>query len=187
MKLIKDEIQNADFLERLRANERAAQAQFWENCFDAVYRCCVRFFGEGLDANEMAVEVLMEFLSRYVHHLTRPEAMLAYLRMMAIRRCSHEKKRRRIPQAADMDGFEAANEGTDDESLTLRAMRPQLEKCLQILSPKAQRVLMLRHFGDLTNEKIGGLLGGSKQYIGRLLRRSHERLRDCLERGGSAP
>jgi RNA polymerase sigma factor (sigma-70 family) len=89
--------------------------------------------------------------------------------------------------SADMDAFLAEACGSVEESAWARALLPRLEDCLGELSPKAQRVLRLRYRKELTNERIGSLVGGSKQYIGRLIRQSLRALRKCLERGRTLP
>jgi RNA polymerase sigma factor (sigma-70 family) len=61
------------------------------------------------------------------------------------------------------------------------SMLPRLEECLEKLTPKARQVLALRYGAEHTNEQIGSLLGGSKQYIGRLIAQCLEKLRRCLE------
>lgn len=59
---------------------------------------------------------------------------------------------------------------------------PSLDECLDGLKPKAREVIRLKYGEDFANERIGGLVGGSKQYIGKLLRQSLAKLRECLER-----
>jgi RNA polymerase sigma factor (sigma-70 family) len=169
------------FIERLRAQDASAQQLFWKVVWEEVYQACVKILGQGLPANEMAVEVLDEFLSKYVHQISNPKALDAYLRMMAIRKCIKERKKLNSPQYFDMDEFCDDGAMTAEEAANYQILMPKLEECLKQLSPKAQRVLKLRYFSEMTNEKIGQRLGGSKQYIGRLITKCQFTLRKCLE------
>jgi DNA-directed RNA polymerase specialized sigma24 family protein len=57
-----------------------------------------------------------------------------------------------------------------------------LDRCLTHLTDKARQVLRLKYTEQWTNEHIGQIVGGSKQYIGRLIRQSLELLRSCIEK-----
>jgi DNA-directed RNA polymerase specialized sigma subunit len=61
-------------------------------------------------------------------------------------------------------------------------MNRGLVDCFKKLTEKAQKVMVLRFDADLTTEAIGKIVGGSKQYIGRLITQSLEAMRNCLER-----
>jgi RNA polymerase sigma-70 factor (ECF subfamily) len=172
----------ARLVARLKREDPAAQRRFWRICWPQVYADCARILGDGLPAHEVAVEVLSDFLLRYVHGLSHPGAAGTYLRLMAVRRAAREKEARSASKSVDMDVFHAEAGVDAEESAWAKALLPRLEECLGELTPKARQVLKLRYHADLTNERIGALLGGSKQYIGRLITRSLGVLRKCLER-----
>ena len=168
----------------LRAGDAAAQARFWEEHRARVFRHCARVLGAGRDAEELAQDVLSEFIFERAARLARDEAALAYLRLMAVRRALRHRDRQRRLHGREM----AEQEDPDAAAAVFRAgdaaALRRLPDCLERLTPKAREALLLRYRRELTTARIGEIVGGSKQYIGRLLRQSLARLRDCLERRG---
>ncbi len=165
----------------LRAGDHDAQHRFWERHFAEVDAICGRVLGRGADASDEAVNVMVDFLFKYVHHVVDGRAAPYYLRLMATRRARklRDKRRRFSPHGADHEIADAAATGADEAALSA-ALMPKLDACLKRLTTKARRALALRYRADLTSEAIGALLGGSKQYIGRLIAQSLSALRACL-------
>ncbi|MFT7579403.1 MAG: RNA polymerase sigma factor (sigma-70 family) [Myxococcota bacterium] len=168
-------------LDALKAEDTDAQQAFWLAYWDRTYAICARILGTGANASEVASDVMSDFLFKYVQGIEEQRAVWSYVKLMATRRALRFKKR-----AAR--GSELLQETVaDDDALGQDVLAgtalllPKLGDCLDILTPKAQQVLKLRFGGDLTNERIGVLVGGSKQYIGRLIRQSTEKLRTCIE------
>ena len=176
---------HSGLVEGLKSGEVKAQEDFWKLYWPEVYTICAHILGNGPAATDIAVDLLSDFMTKYVHRLSHPKALRSYLRMMAMRRSLRfrEDLEKRVP--TDVDSLFIDTDGPDPEEAAHVAMlRPGLEVCLGEITPKAQQVIRLRYDQQMTNEKIGGLVGGSKQYIGRLLHRSLGLLRKCLESGG---
>ena len=171
----------------LKAGHQEAQAALWQDHFDEVYAICARIIGTGTTATDTAVDVLADFSATYVHGLQHAGALSAYLRQMAIRRSVHQRALQdgRETPLAEVDNQPSPNEQALDETVAYAALVPRLDGCLAELSTKSQRVLRMRFHLEMPNEQIGALVGGSKQYIGRLIRSSLGALRRCLERQGS--
>lgn len=169
-------------LAALQAGEPGAEHAFWQEHWPRVLAVCAGVLGPGFSAEEVAVEVLVEFITRYAHRLTHGRATSSYLRLMAVQRASREKRRRSQPSFEDMDRFMSEAHIDPERQATCRLLLPRLEECVGGLTDKAQRAVKLRFFAELTNERIGELLGCSKQYVGRLLDKSLVALRRCLER-----
>ena len=175
------DVQQGPSLEALKRGEPAAQERFWQLHWNRVYATCARILGYGADASDVATDIVQDFLFTYVQNIERERAIVSYLRLMATRR---SLRRRRgvdrhselIPEAIADDDARGA-----DVAANTQLLLPRLNDCLEELTPKAQQVLKLRFSGDLTTERIGQLVGGSKQYIGKLIRQSTEKLRACLE------
>jgi DNA-directed RNA polymerase specialized sigma subunit len=51
---------------------------------------------------------------------------------------------------------------------------------LKLLSRRARRIVRMRYRNEMTQEAIGKALRVSKQYIGRLIAKSLEALRECM-------
>lgn len=123
---------------------------------------------------------MTDFIFKYVHRLSREEAIDSYLRLMAVRRAMRLRDLR--ARIAPPDLTASIEHAPADETAGWAQLVPRLPLCLDKLTPKARQAIRLRFQGELTNETIGDLIGGSKQYIGRLLKQSLSTLRDCLER-----
>lgn len=157
------------------------QQQFWKTYWNEVYGICYHILRDRVRANDIAVDIMTDFLFEYSQRLDHPGATQSYLRLMAVRRSS--RQRQRMSECDSLDEHSAGLPHIDDsESSHARIMVPRLENCLGELSDKAQQALRLRFREDLPFENIGCLLGGSKQYINRLVHQSLVSLKDCLER-----
>jgi RNA polymerase sigma factor (sigma-70 family) len=177
-------------LARLKARDARAQARFFRAQRARVEGLCARVLGQGADAQEIATDVLGDFLFRYVDGVESPRAVSTYLKLMATRRSLRWVKNRGRNDEVQDDGAAGAAldpagaralEPAVDQAIWARQMMPRLDGCLEQLTPKAREVLKLRFSTELTNEAIGDIVGGSKQYIGRLIKESSDKLRTCLE------
>ncbi len=167
----------------LRARDSKAIEAFWQDYFEELYPICAYILGDGPDALDTTVDLMVDFVDTRVQRLSKPEALYSYLRLMAVRRSIRFRDRRYKTVALD----EANQEGSDsspEEKVSAHLLMPILEKCLETLSPKAQKTLRLKYKKKISNEKIGRHLGGSKQYIGRLINSSLKALRLCIESKG---
>jgi len=175
-------------LERLRRGDPAAQQRFWRRYLPAVRAICADILGPGPDAADEAVNVMVDFLFRYARELSDARTAPAYVKLMAARRARKLRVRRRQAwgQVAELtEEHEDPTPLRPDDAALAAALQPRLEGCLAQLRPKAREVLILRFRSELTTEAIGGLVGGSKQYIGRLITQSLLALRTCLSRAAS--
>lgn len=168
----------------LKQGSTDAQNAFWRAHHGDVHAICCGVLGRGADAEEVADGVLSDFLFKYVHRLETPAAARSYLRLMAVRRSIRRRERRDRQSGSEPDVLADQARLTAEERANYALLLPRLGHCMEELTPKAQEVLRLRFRSELTNQKIGGLVGGSKQYIGRLIKRSLEILRGCLESSG---
>ncbi|MCP4675518.1 MAG: sigma-70 family RNA polymerase sigma factor [Deltaproteobacteria bacterium] len=172
-------------VEGLKSGEVRAQEDFWKLYWPETYAICAHILGNGPNATDVAVDLLSDFITKHVHQLSHPKAHRSYLRVMAMRRSLRFRENLGKHVPTDMDSLQLdSDELNPEEAAHVAALMPRLDECLGELTTKAQQAIRLRYDRQMTNEKIGGLVGGSKQYVGRLLRRSLELLRKCLESGG---
>jgi len=82
---------------------------------------------------------------------------------------------------AGIDGTELGDLfGQDDPDLALAEFRASLGPALDALSPREQRIIILRFFGNLTQTQIADRVGISQMHVSRLLARSLATLRGQL-------
>ncbi len=165
----------------LKDNQDWAKECFWSRYEREIQLICARVLGPGPDAVDTAVDVLIEFMFDAVHRLSHPKALRSYLRLMAVRRCYRRQQEQCKYRDTNTDLLND-DSGRDPETETeFRRMMEGLNHCLGTLTPKAQQIMRLRYGRQITNEQIGGLVGGSKQYIGRVIRKSLGLLKVCLD------
>jgi RNA polymerase sigma factor (sigma-70 family) len=169
-----------EIVEGLRCRDTAAQKLFWDRYWATVYPICVRIVGKGPDATDLSVDLLTDFMDRRAHDIAKPGAMGAYLKLTAVRRSLDFQKKRRHIKCLDYE-IEDSPSTTPEERAMLTTLRPRLDECLPRLTEKAQQTLRLKYKEEWTNERIGQLVGGSKQYIGRLIQQSLALLKTCIE------
>lgn len=70
--------------------------------------------------------------------------------------------------------------GQDDPALELAELRVALGPAMQSLTPREQRILTLRFYGNMTQSQIAERIGISQMHVSRLLARALTVLRDQL-------
>ncbi len=168
-------------LDALKQGSVRVQNQFWKAYWNEIFAICRHVLGDCPDATEVAVDILSDFLLKYVHNLKTPNAVRVYLRLMATRRSLAYKDKKEKFVALECDSLSDDARPRPDEDAEIYLLTPRLYECMEMLTPKAQKVLGLRYKKQLANEKIGEMVGGSRQYIGRLITRSIELLKNCLQ------
>ncbi|MBN2531190.1 MAG: sigma-70 family RNA polymerase sigma factor [Deltaproteobacteria bacterium] len=154
---------------------------FWDRYWSGVYAICARILGKNTDATDLAVDLLTEFIDIRVQNVEKAAAMGGYLRLMAVRRALDlRKKRSRMSELGDE--IWDTGSASPEEMAAIATLMPRLENCLPKLSEKAQQTLRLKYVEQWSNEHIGSIVGGSRQYIGRLIQQSLELLRTCVEK-----
>jgi RNA polymerase sigma factor (sigma-70 family) len=164
----------------LKSGDEKAHVQFWRNYWDVAYPVCARILGSGAETTDIVVDLLTDFMTHFVHRLEEPRALRTYVRLMAARRAQEASKRRK---RRDQLLFEPMDEAgrTPEELAHWQALSPFLDDCLDKLTPKARQALRLKYGQQMNNVEIGHILGGSKQYISRLVLKCLDVLRDCIE------
>jgi RNA polymerase sigma factor (sigma-70 family) len=173
-------------IDGLQKGDDRARRECWERLFSPVYAICAHILGSGVEASDTAADLLSDFIFHHVHALQNPAGAGAYLRLMAVRRAIRARDHRNRMCEFHDDAMATGATGPE-ESAEFRLLQDRLPRCLNALTPKARSALRLKYTARMANDQIGTLLGGSKQYIGRLLAQSLERLRRCLEKGAATP
>lgn len=148
----------------------------WKGHRPEVRRICRSILSNADEADDVADSVLVDFLFGHLQELRRTDAIGPYLRLMAARRALQRKRRSREVVAS----IDVPQDALGEEAAERAVLSERIEECAHVLTPKARTVLRLRFAGDLTAEKIGELVGGSKQYIGKLITKSCALLRECV-------
>ena len=164
----------------LKAGDEKARVRFWRTYWDVAYPVCARILGSGAETTDIAVDLLTDFMTHFVNRLEEPRALRTYVRLMAVRRAQEASKRRRRNEALLVDPKDETI-ATPEELAHWQALAPHLNDCLEKLTPKSRQALRLKYGQQLNHVEIGKMLGGSKQYISRLVLSSLDVLRECIE------
>ena len=164
----------------LKARDDAAMEFFWREYFKKLYPICAHILGDGPDALDTTVDLMVDFIETNVYRLSKPSALYSYLRLTAVRRSVRIRDRRGKTEALNANEHVSQTSSAEEHVWTGELM-PLLEQCQGAVTKKAQTALRLKYGNDMPNEQIGRCLGGSKQYIGRLIRDSLKALRHCIE------
>lgn len=171
-----------NLLERLKAGDPEAQRACRERYLPWLARTCGRWLGDRHRAWEVAEDVLADVMIDHVAKIRQERSLPAYLHMVATRRCG---RLLRVPATTELPD-DRADPAENAEVLLVTAAEERLRRarighCMEQLRPRVQTILRMRFHGDHTQEAIGRVLGVSKQYVGRVLARSLEDLKRCLE------
>jgi RNA polymerase sigma factor (sigma-70 family) len=164
----------------LKSGDDRARVEFWRVFWDVAYPICARMLGGGAEATDTAVDLLTDFMTHFVHQLQEPRALRTYVRLMAVRRSQEVVRRRKKSVRLGFDPMDEAG-ATPEEMAHWHALKPYLDGCLEKLTPKARQALRLKYGQKLSNAEIGRMLGGSKQYVSRLVIECLGVLRQCIE------
>jgi RNA polymerase sigma factor (sigma-70 family) len=164
----------------LKVRDRESIGLFFKIYYNRVYAICASILSQEADARDMAMDILVDFVENRADHLASSKALYAFLRQAAVRRSL--RYRERLNKMADMETeLSLPNETTPEELANLNMLMPFLKECLGGLRPKVQMSLRLKYTRRISNEQIGKIVGGSKSYIGRLLKQGIKSLKRCIE------
>lgn len=172
-----------EILERLRARDVETQLWVHQRYGPQVRAACEHLLDDTITAEQASVDIMTDFLFVHVDRMRSANAIGAYLRMAAVRRCV---RIRELQKRHDDIGDLVPSTDENQEDLLLGAMDNQapivkMLDCLQHLQQKPQRMLRLRFGHGQTLEGVGQSLGVSKQYVSRVINKSLKALRRCME------
>jgi RNA polymerase sigma factor (sigma-70 family) len=169
-------------LEKLRARDHRAQQKLRKRLSPKILAVCRHMLQDESLAQETAEDIWMDFLYEHVDKVQKERALGAYLRMMTVRRCVRIRDwQKRHEEPENQPPLVGGSEAEMAAALDQRLQTARLEECLKQLSRRARRIMRMRYRNEMTQEAIGKALRVSKQYIGRLIARSLEALRECME------
>lgn len=159
--------------------DKNAIGDFWYTYYERIYPICAYILGERPDAHDMTVEILLDFIENRAKTIASSKAIYSFLRQTAVRRSIRYKNRQE--KSTQLETENHIDKGIDPESAAeLSRLKPLLHRCMKKLTPKTQASLWLKFSRKISNEQIGEIVGGSKSYIGRLLKQGQKQLKQCI-------
>ena len=185
--------EQAAWVGRARAGDRAAFAELYAHYERRIYSFVYRTMGNHEDAAELTQET---FLKAY-RALGKTDDELnvnAWLHRIAANACLDVLRRRQlirwVPwELAKHDRPSRRREDDPEGMLLGEQARGGVRRALAAMSPRSRQALVLRECAGLSCEEIGAIMGASRQAVKSLLFRSREEFRRCYARtaGRTAP
>jgi len=162
-------------VERAQAGDERARAQLLSR-LESLFR---RFFMSRIGAREEVDDLVQNALLR-VHTsldvLQRPDRLKAFAMKAAVFELHDFYRGRYSSREARFDPDLPAPGVTDPEQTGLRV---DLDRALDVLTPRARKILELREMGYLYKE-IADMVGTTEAAVKMQVKRAFERLRDAL-------
>jgi len=182
----KDFYADADLLRLLKERDPRTQESVWRAERSRLRAIALSILKSSDEADALVSDLFTDFFYRHVNTVRNSRAIPAYLRVMAARRARRRmgRMRRQVPIEPDFPGENPLPEKVDqvDRSIWIR----WLEECLAGLGEKARRILRMHYGHEMSYAVIAGELGGSKQAVGKMVKKSQENLRRCLQKHRAA-
>jgi RNA polymerase sigma factor (sigma-70 family) len=178
----KDLYADAEVLRRLQDRDSRIQEAVWRSERSRLKAIALSILKSGEEADALVSDLFADFFYRHVNDVRSSRAIPAYLRVMAVRRARRQmgRARRQVPIEPDFPGEDPLEEKADriDRNIWTR----WLAECLSGLGRKARRILRMHYGHEMSYSVIAGELGGTKQAVGKMVKKSLEVLKRCLER-----
>lgn len=167
---------------RLKSGCEKTQRDFVKNTWRDAYALSFSILRDENDASEVTSDVISDFVLKYIQNFNHSRAIPSYVRAMISQRACRFRDQKTF--------FTALN---DADLIDMRSLSPEdathyscqiakLESCIAHLTPKAQQVVKMKYYLQMTNEEIGQVVGHSKQHVGRIIKKSTKLLRGCLKK-----
>jgi RNA polymerase sigma factor (sigma-70 family) len=177
---------DAEVLRRLKERDSRTQVAVWRAEQSRLKAIARSILHSPEEADALVSDLFTDFFYRHVNGVRSSRAIPAYLRIMAVRRARRRmgRMRRQVPIEPDFPGENPLPENVDriDRSIWIR----WLAECLYGLGQKARRILRMHYGHEMSYAAIAGELGGSKQAVGKMIKKSQEKLRRCLQKHRAA-
>lgn len=155
--------------------------QVREDLMPRIQKTAVKILRDQVRAEEVAEDVLMDFLFKHIDRLIEPKAMFSYVRMMTVRRCLLVKERsQRHQQLQDDHSLFSENELDQLNQIDQERFALRLTQCLQKLKPRARQIIRQRYFHELKLDEIGKEHKITKQYVNQIIAQSLFKLKRCV-------
>jgi len=189
--MIEEQLETADFVERLRANDSRA----WNLAYEPLYRVALAVVSKTLwnskdhDVENLACEAVTDFVGTFLRgqnesHNSTPsfgDLMRMTSRIAKYRTLDYLRKLKRRPElefGLEKDAPTSQNHGSFGPDLD------QVLLCMEKLPQPLGQMLTDRHIGGKTVKEIASISGINYNTVCTYLARALKQVRDCLTKKG---
>jgi RNA polymerase sigma factor (sigma-70 family) len=174
-----------EIIERCLENDRSAQGQLYEMCFDGLMKVCIRYFNQREDAVEVLNQSFLKILLSLKDY-QRDRSFTNWINSITLRTCIDEyrkKKRYRdmVDQVENYETLEPEFKPVYNEVIESLSQE-EVDQILKVLSDEECLVFNLYEFEGYSHQEIAQQLEVSERSSKRYLQRAKLKLRDELER-----
>lgn len=173
-----------ELIERCLKNDRSAQGQLYEICFDGLMRVCIRYFNQREDAVEVLNQSFLKVLLS-LNEYDKARSFESWINTITIRTCIDEyRKRKRYREMVDaVENYESLEPEFKPvyNEVIKELSQAEVDQILEVLSGEERFVFNLFEFEGYSHEEIAQQLGVSERSSKRYLHRAKLKLRDELE------
>ncbi|MBC7928565.1 MAG: sigma-70 family RNA polymerase sigma factor [Bryobacteraceae bacterium] len=146
-----------------------------------VLRLTIRLTGNHADGQDAAQEVFLR-LHQNLSRLHGPEAVLPWLRRVAVNVCFDLGRRARSRPVVPLDSLTLATGESDPEAQAFtKESRDQLQRALAQLGERERTALVLRELEGLSTAEVAETLGTAESTIRVQIARARLKLRELLK------
>jgi RNA polymerase sigma factor (sigma-70 family) len=174
-------------LSRLQRRDAEAQLAVWRAEHLPLRQLATSVLGASSDSEALVSDVFCDFFFRYVDQVRASAAIPAYLRVMVVRRARRQASKAHVCSPIQPDVLVDVSDRVAFDHLDRGQWLEWLERCLGGLTTKSRTVMKLHYGHQQSYSQIGTHLSCAKQAIGKIVLKSLEALRRCLERHQNPP
>ncbi len=176
------DVYDEDLLHRLKRRDHQTQLMVWRAEQDRLRYYARRALRCSSDVEGLVADTLCDFFCCYVDRLRNPQAISAYLRIMLVRRATHQNNSADQHIPLECLQSEVIGDSLDDCGSDRSVWLGWLRACYGLLRDNVKETLKLYYGNNLTYHEIGRLQGKSKQAVGKVILGSLKTLMRCIER-----
>ncbi|MHB8736874.1 MAG: RNA polymerase sigma factor [Terriglobales bacterium] len=178
----------AEIITRARAGQSAAWGEMYEEYAPALYRFCRHTLRNHEDAEDATAEIFLK-LRQKLDQYDAERPFSPWLYRLAANHC-YDLLRRRSRQGPAVDDFDTLPAKETDpnqlDRLVLEQRSDRVRQGLEGLGERARMALMLRYYCELSYDDIAEALQVPRAYVGVVVLRARQPLREELEKWSGA-
>jgi len=181
-------IEPGEAVQRAQAGDAEAWGEIYRQCAPAIFRFCRRALPTREDAEDATTEIFMKVREK-IGQYDPSRSFSAWLYKVSANHCwdmLRRRKGRQDKETEDVAELPLAHPAPGQlERLIARITSEEVRGALGRLPARARMALVLRYYSEMDYDEIAEALGVPRGYVGVVLLRARQELRQALERPGA--
>ena len=173
-----------DILTRLRASDKSALKELFQQHYKPVCKTIFRFIRDQSTVEDLAQEVFIRFWEKR-EKINITSSLSAYLRRMAINEAlGYLRRNKRFEEEELTPDISSGSDSSAEEAYLHTELQESVTAAINTLPPKCRAVFQLSRYEELTYKEIAEKMGISvktvENQMGKALKILRQRLRSYL-------